>query len=329
MNADDGPVRSDGHTSTGRPTLSTVLVTFDDSPIDVAQLLDVAVAADRAGIDRLLVSDHVVFGETLQDYGRPELGGTAGGRQPTGPDGNWLEPLTVLSAVAARTDRVRLGTNILLAALRRPAVLAKTISTLDVISGGRFDLGVGIGWQRAEYEAAGLQFDERGDLLDHTLAVLLTLWNERVATFDDRRLGFSGIHQMPKPLRPGGVPIWIGGSVNRRVARRIARFGDGWIPWGEAASAVTTALPQMRRLIEAEGGDPSRLAVAGNLPWVRDASGEPDPVATMERVPDLLEIGITDLRAHFRPSSDPSETRDVFASAVDAFRAVTATRGQR
>ena len=82
-------------------------------------VFDVARAADVSGIDRIVVSDHVVFGENLEAYGRAETGGVEGGRQPTGPDGHWLEPLTVLTAVAAQTDRVRLGTYILLAALRR------------------------------------------------------------------------------------------------------------------------------------------------------------------------------------------------------------------
>src|SRR5690349_23959577 len=131
---------------------------------------------DRVGIDKLVVSDHVVFGEHLDAYGNPATGGTAGGRQPTGPDGHWLEPLTTLSVIAGTTSRVRLGTNILLAALRRPAVLAKTAATLDVLSGGRLDLGVGVGWQREEYEAVGLDFQDRGRLLDHTLEVCQALW---------------------------------------------------------------------------------------------------------------------------------------------------------
>src|SRR5437764_10328899 len=138
------------------------------------QLFDRAQAADDAGIDRLFVSDHVVFGENIDAYARPEVGGQEGGRQPTGPDGHWLEPLTVLTALSSVTSRVRLATGILLAALRRPAVLAKTVSTLDALSGGRLDLGVGVGWQREEYEAAGLDFDHRGRLLDQTLAVCQT-----------------------------------------------------------------------------------------------------------------------------------------------------------
>ena len=140
-------------------TLSIALPTYSaEDPHGWGQVVDRARAAEAAGFDRILVSDHVVFGEDLEAYARPETGGIEGGRQPTGPDGHWLEPLTVLTYVAALTSRVRLGTNILLAALRRPVVLAKTLATLDVLSGGRVDLGVGIGWQREEYEAAGLDF---------------------------------------------------------------------------------------------------------------------------------------------------------------------------
>src|SRR5690349_4613870 len=166
---------------------------------------------DRVGIDKLVVSDHVVFGEHLDAYGNPASGGTAGGRQPTGPDGHWLEPLTTLSVIAGITERVRLGTGILLAALRRPVVLAKTAATLDVLSGGRLDLGVGVGWQREEYVAAGLDFEGRGRLLDDTLDVCTALWTQSVAAHRSPYLEFDGIHMMPKPLQPGGVPIWVSG----------------------------------------------------------------------------------------------------------------------
>src|SRR5438309_10906013 len=198
-------------------------------------MLDRARAADEAGIDRLFVSDHVVFGEHIDAYGRPELGGTEGGRQPTGPDGHWLEPLTVLSTIAAITSRVRLATGILLAALRRPVVLAKAAATLDVLSGGRLDLGVGVGWQREEYEAAGLDFDARGRLLDHTLEVCQTLWRDQRASYSSPELSFEAIHMMPKPVNPNGVPIWVSGTVSPRPMRRLAQFGTGWIPWGKAA----------------------------------------------------------------------------------------------
>src|SRR5690349_5525944 len=184
-------------------------------------LFDATRVADEAGVDRLVLSDHVVFGERLEEYARPEIGGQAGGKQPTGPDGHWLEPLTTLSFVAGMTTNVRLGTNILIAALRRPVVLAKTLSTLDVLSHGRIDIGVGVGWQREEYEAAGLDFDGRGRLLDHTLEVCKTLWSNERAAYDSPELAFDTIHQMPKPVQDGGVPIWIGGTINSRTVRRL------------------------------------------------------------------------------------------------------------
>ena len=215
------------------PQLSTGLTSFAaEDPGGWQPMFDHAVAADRAGVDRVVVSDHVVFGENLEAYARAELGGSEGGKQPTGPDGHWLEPLTTLAVVAGMTSRLRLATNILLAALRRPVVLAKSAATLDVLSRGRLDLGVGVGWQREEYDAAGLDFESRGRQLDHTLAVCQTLWREERARFDDGLLAFEHIHQMPKPLREGGVPLWVSGTVNPRVARRLARFGSGWIPWG-------------------------------------------------------------------------------------------------
>ncbi|NUU26079.1 MAG: TIGR03619 family F420-dependent LLM class oxidoreductase, partial [Streptomycetaceae bacterium] len=216
-----------------------------DDPGGWDRLFEHARLFDRTGVDRLVVSDHVAFGENLDAYGRPEIGGVKGGRQPTGPDGLWLEPLTVLTAVSSVTSRIRLGTNILQAALRRPAVLAKTASTLDVLSRGRLDLGVGVGWQREEYEAAGLPFEGRGRLLDQTLEVLQTLWRERTASYDGDGLRFANIHQMPKPLQSGGVPIWVSGTVNRNVARRLARFGSGWIPWGPAAADPRAGIAAM------------------------------------------------------------------------------------
>src|SRR3954470_10065186 len=194
---------------TATPQLSVPITTFSvDDPGDFSFMVDRARAADAAGVDRIVCSDHVAYGENLEAYGDPKTGGWAGGKQPTGPDGIWLEPLTFLTTVGAVTENVRLGTNILLAALRRPVVLAKTAATIDVLTGGRLDIGVGVGWQREEYEAAGLEFQGRGRLLDQTLAVCQTLWHEAPARFESEDLTFEGIHQMPHPAQPGGVPIW-------------------------------------------------------------------------------------------------------------------------
>jgi probable F420-dependent oxidoreductase len=276
---------------------------------------------DRAGVDRLVVSDHVVFGEHLEEYGRPEIGGQAGGKQPTGADGHWLEPLTTLSVIAGMTSRIRLGTGIIVAALRRPAVLAKSVATLDVLSGGRLDLGVGVGWQREEYEAAGLEFENRGRLLDHSLEVCQALWREQRARYDSLELHFEAIHMMPKPLQPGGVPIWISGTVNARVVRRLARFGSGWIPWGPAAADIKSAISQMKDALADAGRDASDLQVVGYLPIVKRDDGSLDVERTMDAVPGLANSGITDLRARLALADDPSAAVDELRGIVSAFRA--------
>ena len=277
------------------PQLSAALVTFAaDAPDDWTGMLETARCYDRAGIDRLVVSDHVVFGEHLDAYGRPEIGGQQGGRQPTGPDGHWLEPLTTLAVLAGATERVRLATGILIAALRRPVVLAKTAATLDVLSGGRLDLGVGVGWQREEYDAAGLVFSERGRLLDHTLDVCRQLWTEPVAHHRSPELEFERIHMMPKPLQPGGVPIWVSGRINARVVSRLCRFGLRWIPWGDDALELDRSIPELRDRITAAGVAPDGLQVVANLRVFTHDDGSIDRDRTLAPVGAAVAAGATD-----------------------------------
>jgi probable F420-dependent oxidoreductase len=277
--------------------LSIGLASFSaEDPGGWDHLAEQARLLEEAGFDRLVVSDHVVFGEALEEYGRPEIGGQAGARQPTGPDGHWLEPLTTLAYLAGITSSIRLATGILLAALRRPVVLAKSAATLDALSRGRLDLGVGVGWQRAEYDAAGLDFPSRGRLLDHTLEVCQTLWREQRAAYDSPELRFEAIHTMPKPLQPGGVPLWISGTVNPRVVNRLARFGTGWIPWGPAAADVAAGIRQMKDALADAGRDPGNLQVVGSLPLIRDDQRILDVAQTVAAVPRLATAGVTDFR---------------------------------
>jgi probable F420-dependent oxidoreductase len=301
------------------PQLSIQIPNFAADPGSWQPTLDLARAADAAGIDRVAVSDHVVYGENLEAYADPKSGGTAGGKQPTGPDGHWLEPMTLLSVVAGITTRVRLGTGILLAALRRPAVLAKQTATLDVLSDGRLDLGVGVGWQREEYEACGLDFSRRGHLLDQTLAVCHALWTEQVADYDDGDLRFERIHAMPKPAQPGGVPIWVSGRINARTVERLARFGSGWIPWGDHVADPRAGIAAMREALGAAGRDAAALQVQGTLPVVRH-DGQIDVDATMDRVPSLVAAGVTDFRFHNRWGVDPAADAALLAELVPAFR---------
>jgi probable F420-dependent oxidoreductase len=287
-------------------------------------LFDRAQAADLGGVDRLVVSEHIVYGENLEAYARPELGGSAGGTQPTGPDGVWLDSLTVLSMAASLTSRVRLATNILEAALRRAAPLAKQLATLDLLSNGRLDLGVGVGWQREEYQVSGLDFDARGKQLDQTLEVLQLLWREPVASFSSPALSFEKIHMQPKPLQPGGVPIWVSGTVNKAVVNRLGRFGTGWIVWGPAAADPIGGVREMKDALETAGFDPSNLEVAANVVVVHQADGRMDIPATMAQVPPLVEAGITDVRVSFATPQGKDQAAEYYSEVVAAFRKVTA-----
>jgi probable F420-dependent oxidoreductase len=304
--------------------ISTDLRTFAPEPAtDWSDVADFAQRADRAGFDRLAVSDHVAFGPNLEAYGDPATGGTLGGTQPTGPDGAWLEPMTTIAYLAATTSRVRFTTNILLAALRRPVVLAKMAATVDVLSHGRLDLGVGIGWQRAEYEAAGLSFEDRGRLLDHTLEVCQTLWTSDAASYESPALSFEAIHQMPKPLQPGGVPIWVSGTVNDRSMDRLARFGSGWIPWGEDAAELERGVGRMRSAMAERGRDPSEVGIVGSLPAQWDeahGARRLDVGRTMAAVPRLRELGITDFRIAASALRWRTSTQESLEEVVSDFR---------
>jgi alkanesulfonate monooxygenase SsuD/methylene tetrahydromethanopterin reductase-like flavin-dependent oxidoreductase (luciferase family) len=184
---------------------------------------------------------------------------------------------------------------------------------------------VGVGWQRAEYDAAGLDFSARGQRLDHTLEVCQTLWREQRATFDSPELRFEAIHTMPKPFQPGGVPLWISGTVNPRVVSRLARFGTGWIPWGPAAADVANGIRQMKDALAEAGRDPGRLQVVGSLPLARDGQGGLDVARTVEAVPRLAGAGVTDFRVAMRLPAGHSAALDQLSALADAFH--EASRG--
>jgi probable F420-dependent oxidoreductase len=209
-------------TATRAPTLSLMLPSYGEpAGGDWRFLLDLARAADDAGIDRVVVTDHVVMGHNTQEY--------RWGKFPLPPEGPWAEPLAVLTAMAAVTSRVRLSTGILIAPLRPAALLAKTVATIDQMSGGRVDLGVGTGWQREEYEAEGLDFARRGQLLTDTVGACRALWTDTPASFSSPTLSFDDVFCAPKPAQ-ARLPVWFAGTLNERNLRRVVELGDGWIP---------------------------------------------------------------------------------------------------
>lgn len=251
-------------------------------------LLDLARAAEDAGVDRVVVVDHVVMGPNTDAY--------AWGRFPTPPDAPWLEPLTVLAAIAAVTTRLRLATGILIAPLRPAALLAKQAATLDVLSGGRLDLGVGAGWQKEEYEAEGLDFDRRGEFLTDTLAACKALWTETPADFDGPTLRFRDVYCEPKPLQPGGVPLWVAGTLHRRNLDRLVRFGDAWIPiMGESVEGIADGARTVREAFSAAGRNAGGLQVQAPLRIARGDDDRPDLARSLESVPELVAAGATDV----------------------------------
>lgn len=313
--AGHAPVEAPRH----RARLAIHLQNFSEDGTEGWQpMLDRALAADDAGIHRLLVSEHVLFGADLDDYAKPELGGIAGGSQPTGPDGHWLDPLIALAVVAGVTSRVRLMTSILLAALRRPTLLAKETASLDVLSGGRLDLGVGVGWQRAEYEAAGVPFEGRGGRLNEVLTTCKSLWTEQIATVHAGGYATPGIHTQPKPHQSGGVPIWISGRASTRVFARIVEHGSGWIPWGDDAADPARVLGALHAALTDAGRDPAELAVLVPLPVIQQRGGGIDLVATRDRVAEWHAIGVTDFRLPWLPAGSRAQLTDHLGELVES-----------
>jgi probable F420-dependent oxidoreductase len=275
------------------PTLTVSLPTFGDPPGgDWRGVLDLARAAEDAGVDRIVISDHVVMGRNTDKY--------VWGRFPLPREGAWTEPLTVLSAMAAVTSTVRLATGILIAPLRPAALLAKTVATLDQLSGGRVDLGVGTGWQREEYDAEGIDFDRRGQLLTDTVAACRALWSDTPASFSSPSLSFDDIFCEPKPVQ-SPLPVWFSGVLHGRNFRRVVELGDGWIPiMGASLDDLRDGATPLRAAFTDAGRDPASLRVQGSATYVRGGDGRPDLGATLDGVPALVDAGATDVAVNLR-----------------------------
>jgi probable F420-dependent oxidoreductase len=297
------------------PTLTVTLPTFGDAlGGDWRRLLGLAVAAEEAGVDRVVVPEHVVLGKNTDAY--------PWGRFPAPPEAPWLDPIVVLSAIAGVTERLRLGTGILVAPLRPAVVLAKAVATLDVLTGGRVDLGVGTGWQREELEAAGVSYEDRGRILTDTVAACRALWTDLPASFSSPTISFDEIYCAPHPVQQP-LPVWFAGTVHGRNLRRIAELGDGWIPiMGSAVSDIAAGVDRIRDALTAAGRDPSLLQVRASLPPVRDDAGAVDLERTIEAVPSLVGAGATDIGLNLRTvDPDLHDPPATFRRIVDAYKA--------
>jgi probable F420-dependent oxidoreductase len=255
-------------------------------------LVEIAQLADGLGVDALTTSDHVVMGEELDQY--------RWGRFPFDKGVPWIEPLTLLSAIAGATADIRLVTGVLIAPLRPPALLAKTVATLDQLSRGRLDLGVGTGWQSAEYDALGLDFARRAQMLDDTIAACRALWGPSPTTFASETISFESIWCDPKPYRQGGPPVFFSGPLTARNVKRIVTWGDGWVPiMGASIDEARRGIEVLRAALADVGRDPHSLLVRMPVPPTRDDRGALDLGTMTATAGEMRTIGITDTTVAF------------------------------
>ncbi|MER5181676.1 TIGR03619 family F420-dependent LLM class oxidoreductase [Streptomyces sp. NPDC002896] len=251
-------------------------------------MLDAIRHAEDVGVDTVVAADHVVMGNRLDRYPWGTFAFAEGAP--------WYEPLTVLTSIAAVTSRLRLATGILIAGLRPPALLAKTAATLDVLSRGRLELGVGTGWQREEYDASGYDFGARAQRLDDTIGACRALWAGGPADFASETVTFSQVRCDPQPVQDGGPGILFAGPLTKRNLRRIRTLGNGWIPiMGESGDGVRKGIALLRKQFAGAGRDPETLRVRVPLRTRKDASGASSVEATLEQAAELAEYGVTEV----------------------------------
>src|SRR5437588_1398642 len=179
-------------------------------PSDLRSLVRIAVDAEDAGFDAVMVSEHVVLGPSSGAAGLPDNPRDYALPDNQDPRTPWPSSLLLLAAVAAATERVRLVAGAVIPPLRHPLLLAKELATLDLLSEGRLVVQPTVSWHRDEYEALGVPFHRRGELLDEHLAAWQVLWRETPATFDGNHYRFHDVFFEPKPFRPKGPSLWFG-----------------------------------------------------------------------------------------------------------------------
>ena len=253
-------------------------------PQDVIQF---GVRAEELGYDSVWVNHHILNVGYI--YDRLE-------------DRPYYDALTVLTWVAAKTERVRLGTTVLVLPYLNPLVLAKTVATLDVMSGGRVSLGVGVGMLREENEALGSDFTTRGAYADESIEILRNLWTSDDPSHSGRFFDYGGFKFSPKPVQSPGIPILIGG-MSRAAMRRTARLGDAWHPNGGAIAEMGDRFDVVRTMCAEFDRDPDEvsLVVRGELDVLDTPSENPstpmigDPDQLLRSIESYESIGVSEI----------------------------------
>jgi len=242
---------------------------------DLAGAIRMVKLAEAAGFDSVVAVDHVVFPHSYTSV----YPYAPGGRLPGGPGGALPDPLIWMAAMMAVTQKLRFLTGVIILPLRNPLVLAKQVATLDHMSGGRIELGIGVGWLKEEFEALGVPFEKRGKRSDEYIAAMRKLWAEDGASFAGEFVNFHEVSSNPKPMR-GGVPIVIGGH-SEAAARRAGRLGDGFFPSIGTQVDILPLFDVVRRSAEAAGRDPQSIEIMAGCPDLLPGSTK-DPRAAIE-----------------------------------------------
>ena len=249
----------------------------------------IARKGEELGFDALLTGDHILVPRNISSV----YPYTEGGEFPGSPSGESMEQITLLSYIAGQTSKIRLVTSVLIVPHRNPLIAAKSLATLDVLSGGRLVVGVGVGWMREEFEALGLPpFEERGAVTDEYIRAFKVLWTEDNPSFEGKYISFDDISFLPKPVQKPHPPIWVG-VESRPALRRTAELANGWYPLGSnptfpmaTAEQLKGGLARLAEYARRFGRDPSEIetiyrthqfeltktpAGADRLPFVGDA----------------------------------------------------------
>ncbi|GAB2635516.1 hypothetical protein GCM10027068_13760 [Prescottella soli] len=269
---------------------------------DIRSVLDLAATADRTGIDMITTGDHVGFNATAHAQR------LVSDQFPFPLEHPWFEPLALMSAVAAVTQNARLGMSVLVATLRPATLLAKQLATLDIVSGGRISIGMGVGWQEAEYTATGMPFDGRFGRLEQTVEACRELWTAAPATFAGRGFEFEDFYCLPHP-KQHRVPIQFGMAPSQRNFDRIARVADGWSVNPNDMRGFAESVALLRATFAAHGRDPESAEVHIQLNPSRDSSGTVDLDATAEAAHRWHSAGATTIA--FLPSRFDADANSI------------------
>jgi probable F420-dependent oxidoreductase len=284
---------------------------------------------EALGFASVVIADHVVFPVTIRSRYPYTVSGAFPGQ------GDALEQLSLMAFIAGKTRTLRLISSVMILPHRNPVVTAKMLATIDVLSGGRVTVGVGVGWLREEFQAlAAPDFDRRGAVSDEYLRIFKTLWTEDPASFHGEFYRFDRIHCLPHPVQKPHPPIWIGGH-SKPALRRVARLGDGWHPVGANPAAplrpaeMRVLLDELRRLAEAERRDPATLTISYKAPLYdagpgvdggrerRPFSGSPQAIA--DDIGAFAALGVSELIFDFR-SETLAESLDRMERAAAMLR---------